>query len=280
MNNNARNRSPAALFVSPHLDDVAFSCGGTAARLSRLGWRVTLATVFAASVPEPGGFALACQTDKGIPETVDYMELRRAEDAAACRELGADPVHLAHPEAPHRGYESAEELFSGVLPGDEAHLAAGESLAALIRDTEPELVFAPQGLGGHVDHLQVIRALGALAETGRILQSQAPRTLYYRDTPYALRAPEATPRVPTPPEVSETGVVMRNELEDKLRACGAYESQLGFQFGGVGEMGRDLEEFSLSEGRRLGYGAPAEAFLAGPVALEALGDAVGGAHEV
>ena len=55
---------PTALFLSPHLDDVAFSCGGTAAALGRAGWRLVVATVFTASMPAPTGFALACQLDK------------------------------------------------------------------------------------------------------------------------------------------------------------------------------------------------------------------------
>ena len=72
-----------ALFLSPHLDDVAFSCGGTLLRLTDdPRWRVVLCTIFTASVPDPQGFALRCQTDKGIPAETDYMALRRAEDAA------------------------------------------------------------------------------------------------------------------------------------------------------------------------------------------------------
>ncbi len=77
---------PTALFLSPHLDDVAFSCGGTLLRLTDdPRWRVALCTIFTASVPDPQGFALRCQTDKGIPAEVDYMALRRAEDAALRR---------------------------------------------------------------------------------------------------------------------------------------------------------------------------------------------------
>jgi LmbE family N-acetylglucosaminyl deacetylase len=247
------------------------------ARLSRLGWHVTLLTVFTESVPEPSGFALACQTDKGIPATADYMRLRRAEDEAACRALGAEPVHLANPEAPHRGYESASELFAGVMPGDDAHLTFGASLTALIQSLGPELVFAPQGLGGHVDHLQVVRALDG---ESRQLQNAGPRLLYYRDTPYALREREAVARVSGLSGALETGVAIRHELEDKLRACAAYETQIEFQFGGVEDMREALERFSFSEGRRLSYGAPVETYLGGPAGVRALGVEVGGVIRV
>ena len=71
--------------VSPHLDDAAFSVGGTLAALAAAGHQVTVLTCFTASVPHPAGFALACQLDKGLPADVDYLALRRAEDAAAMR---------------------------------------------------------------------------------------------------------------------------------------------------------------------------------------------------
>ena len=86
-----RPDAPVALALSPHLDDAVFSCGGTLARLAGAGWRVVVATLFAASVPDPTGFALACQTDKGLAPDVDYLALRRDEDAA----FASTPVRIA-----------------------------------------------------------------------------------------------------------------------------------------------------------------------------------------
>ena len=80
--------------------------------------QVQCVTVFTASVERPTGFALTCQTDKGIAPEVDYMRLRREEDARACTHLGMDYEHWPYPEAPHRGYESAAELFTGIRDGD------------------------------------------------------------------------------------------------------------------------------------------------------------------
>ena len=96
---------PTALALSPHLDDAAFSCGGLLASLARQGWRTVMATLFTGSVPDPQGFALACQLDKGLSAGIDYMALRRGEDARAAAELGiAPPRHMPFREAPHRGY--------------------------------------------------------------------------------------------------------------------------------------------------------------------------------
>lgn len=267
----------SALFISPHLDDAAFSCGGTAARLASLGWSVVISTVFTASVPDPRGFALTCQTDKGIPASVDYMALRRAEDSAACAVLGARETWLDLPEAPHRGYESPPELFSGVIPGDEVCVAIEHNIANLVQRFNSDLVFVPQGLGGHVDHIQVVEAVGRVVRRTPGLEEAL---LYYRDTPYAMRDPEAAPALGGVAGMEETGTGIRRELPEKLRACEAYSSQLGFQFGGVRGMREALEGFALSEGVRLGLGGPAETYLGVPEAIQRLGDAAGSERSV
>ena len=193
--------SKRALFVSPHLDDVAFSVGAAFAALSKAGWHTILLTVFTRSVPDPQGFALACQTDKGIGPEVDYMALRRAEDEKAAEILGAaEVVHLDHAEAPHRGYDSKEALFGEPFDDLELDLPSFDEL------------FVPQGVGGHVDHLLVVRATNHL--TAR----------RYRELPYGLREEAPT----------EGDAFAPNNR--KLDACAAYVSQLTFQFGGEAQM--------------------------------------------
>ncbi|MDP9434531.1 MAG: PIG-L family deacetylase, partial [Actinomycetota bacterium] len=167
------------LAVSPHLDDAVFSVGGLLAVLADAGHEVTVVTCFTASVPGPTGFPLACQTDKGLAPDVDYMALRREEDQAALRVLGAVPLHLPLPEAPHRGYDSPAALFAGVRPDDDAH----RQVTACLEPLDADLWLAPQGLGGHVDHLQVLRAVAGLGRP----------TAWWRDAPYVLRAPQALP---------------------------------------------------------------------------------------
>ncbi len=256
---------PTALFLSPHLDDVAFSCGGTFRHLAARGWRASLCTVFTRSVPDPQGFALACQHDKGLGPEVDYMALRRAEDAEAGRRLGAaETIWLDLPEAPHRGYHAAPALFGGFAPQDDIEPALRAALAPLL--ARHDLVFAPQGVGNHVDHRRVRDAVAASAA--------ASRTVWYRDTPYALRHPEARPdaaaALPALPEVA--AAFAGNALAAKLAACAAYASQLGFQFGGEVAMRGCLRRFARAEAARLGSTAElAEAMLVSPEAAPLLG---------
>ncbi len=218
---------PTALALSPHLDDAAFSAGGLLASLAARGWRVVMATIFTQSVPEPKGFALACQLDKGLSPAIDYMALRRAEDDAAAEALSiAAPRHLPFREAPHRGYASAPELFSEVRPDDAIDRDIAPALAALVATEAFDLILAPQAVGGHVDHVQVVRALRGLALPTPIL--------WWRDFPYTVR--EASPKEPLAPLFA--GLPARAFAFDaeaqakKLAACAAYASQIGFQFGG------------------------------------------------
>ena len=246
---------PSALFVSPHLDDVAFSCCATLLRLARAGYSVRLVTIFTASVQSPKGFALACQTDKGIAPDADYLKLRRAEDANFCRIVEVeDFAHYSFPEAPHRGYESASELFAGEKPGDEVWRDVADTLR---EEGAPDLVFAPQGLGNHVDHLQTIRACLDVFPTRNLR--------FYRDTPYALREPDARPSSLLPSDLRSEIVPFGDaDLFLKVAGCCAYESQIEFQFGGPMEVARKLTAFHREEAQSVGIEAFAERLLAPP----------------
>jgi len=240
-----------ALFLSPHLDDAAFSCGGLMAQLADAGWRCVMTTAFTATVLPVTGFALACQLDKGLGPEIDYMALRRDEDRAAAAILGVSDLRwLDLPEAPHRGYGTAPELFHAVRADDDIWHPLAEQIAALMDEMQPDLVLAPQGLGNHVDHRQMIRAVIQIA----------PRHLaFYRDTPYAIRNPNAVLNVEAS-GMHECVFEITGGLQRKIDASCAYGSQIGFQFGGPTALVAALREFAVREGQ----GRPAERFLAGP----------------
>ena len=237
---------PTALALSPHLDDAAFSAGGLLTTLAAGGWRVVMATIFTQSVPAPQGFALACQLDKGLAPDIDYMALRRDEDDAAAAALGlAAPCHLPFREAPHRGYASAPELFADLRADDAIDRAIAPALADLIATEAPDLLLAPQAVGGHVDHVQVVRALRSVAPAAPIL--------WWRDFPYTVR--EATPKEPLAPlfaDLPAQAVAFDAEAQArKLASCAAYASQIGFQFGGRDGLAERLAREAGTERYRL-----------------------------
>ena len=224
------------LAVSPHLDDAVFSAGARLAEHAMAGDAVTVVTCFTGNVAQPTGFALACQLDKGLGSEIDYMALRRAEDAEACAAIGAEPLHLPLLEAPHRGYDSAAALFGNRLPGDTVLPDLVAALERVAADYRPDLVYAPCGVGNHVDHHLVREAVTRVsAET---------RVVWWEDYPYAMREP-------APPVDVARRPVNGAAAERKMAATLAYRSQLGFQFGGAAAAEaalRDwrMEGFSLS----------------------------------
>ena len=252
---------PRVLAISPHLDDAAFSAGGTLARLAAAGWETEVATVFAASVPDPRGFALACQLDKGLPAAADYMAIRRAEDAAACGALGARSTWLPLREAPHRGYGSPSELFGPLRPDDSVGEAVTTALAILLSDRRPDLIMAPQAIGGHVDHVEVVRALDRLAPAQPIL--------WWTDWPYADR-PRTHPAKPFA-AVMDTlpALTLGFDPAPKRAGCAAYATQIRYQFGGDEGLDRALGEAGGKE--RFRVRGAAEALLGGVLSLAADG---------
>ncbi|MFB8384562.1 PIG-L deacetylase family protein [Streptomyces rubiginosohelvolus] len=234
-----------AIAISPHLDDAVFSAGGVLALLARTGWYVRVVTCFTATVEAPCSFALSTQLDKGLSADVDYMALRRAEDRAAQQKLGLlAPIHLPLPEAPHRGYNSPRELF--MPPHDDD--TAGTELRRLLRPhlLSADLVLAPQAIGNHLDHVITAMAVAAGAPPSR--------TVWWRDMPYAARAPQPGPgpsfreRNGTSEVTCDIGTV----LAHKAAAAHCYTTQLGFQFGGPDRVTEKLSSAARSEAIRTG----------------------------
>ena len=227
------------LAVSPHLDDAVFSAGGTLAQHADAGDAVTVLTCFTGNVARPSGFALACQLDKGLDETADYMALRRNEDVAACTEIGVKALHWPFLEAPHRGYESAEALFAGVHVHDAIEDELAPALAEVMATLQPDLVYGPWGVGNHVDHMVVRSAL----------ERASPKVIWWwEDYPYAMREPE-------PPSGIHRREIPQHYAERKIAATLCYESQLGFQFGGPTNARRALANWRMEGFSRTKFSA-------------------------
>ena len=79
----------------------------------------------------------------------DAAALRRAEDERYAYFVEAAIVDLDLPDAVHRGYEGDEALLGQPFEDDEAPT---EILRREILRLEPQKVYFPLGVGGHVDH--------------------------------------------------------------------------------------------------------------------------------
>ena len=219
------------LVLSPHLDDAAFSVGPLLAELCDRA-KIVVATAFAKSELEPAGFALACQLDKGLPAEADYMAIRRAEDIEWSRRIGAETVHGAFAEAPHRGYESAKELFGPVLATDKLEDALKTWFLELAQTFKPSAVLCPVGIGNHVDHFLVREAARAS------LDSKLP-LFFFKDQPYAsgLNTFHVKDYLGNLNIWHELRMPLsKKSLVHAQFAAEAYETQIPFQFGHIDKM--------------------------------------------
>ncbi|MFN7972238.1 MAG: PIG-L family deacetylase [Acidobacteriota bacterium] len=146
-----------ALFLSPHLDDVALSCPAAVLAVTRAGGRALVVTLFS--------------------EGMSY-EGRKNEEARAAAAMGADHLLAGFDDAPFRSaiYTSFMGIVSGRDPADAqtvTRLAA--AIAEIAERAEPAAVHAPLGVGTHIDHRLCHEAARSL-----------PVVRYYEDRPYAL----------------------------------------------------------------------------------------------
>ena len=169
------------IYLSPHFDDIALSCGGLVWEQTRSGDKVSIWTICAGR-PPPEPFSSYAQSIHERWETSrEAVSVRRAEDLLSSQRMGANPRYFSIPDAIYRRspidgsplYTSDSELF-GNLSLEEAGLVdtlKGELQKALPQALE---LVCPMALGGHVDHRLVRSAVKGLSL----------RMWYYADYPY------------------------------------------------------------------------------------------------
>ncbi len=176
----------------------------------------------------------------------DLMARRRVEDERYAYFAEASVVFLDLPDAVFRGYEGDAELLGTPRDDDDAPF---ERLRAEIDRLEPQRVYFPLGVGGHVDH-QLCRDVGArlLAQPRRWVMpgpEYAGMVCFYEDFPYALwndfRGLEglgANPFTGLPADVSLSPEFadITDELETKIMGISLYESQIERLFDSTREM--------------------------------------------
>ena len=223
------------LVLSPHLDDAAFSVGPLLAKFSNRA-RIVVATVFTKSELNLSGFALACQLDKGLPAEADYMAIRRKEDTEWARRIGAEVVHGALAEAPHRGYCSAKELFGPILEADKLNDLLTMWLVDLALTFKPNAILCPIGVGNHVDHLWIHKIARAS------LDPKFP-LFFFKDQPYSSKLDPfyAEDYLGDANAWRKTEVpYFEGSLAAAQFAVEAYQTQMTFQFGNINQMKNTL----------------------------------------
>jgi LmbE family N-acetylglucosaminyl deacetylase len=173
------------VYLSPHLDDIALSCGGLVWEQCQAGDRVSVWTVCAGDPGEEPLSPFAQSLHERWQTGREAVRQRRAEDEAACAILGAAARHFPIPDCIYRRsplngnhlYTTEESLFGPLHPQE---FGLVQSLSAELRRSLPaeaEIV-CPLTLGGHVDHRLTCAAAAGLERP----------LWYYADYPYEREA--------------------------------------------------------------------------------------------
>jgi len=237
-----------SIYLSPHLDDAALSCGGQIFQQSQAGQRVLVVTITAGDPAVAAVSAYAQSLHTRWELVIDAVAARRAEDIAANLLLGADTQHWSvpdciyryHPEAGRPFYVSDPDIFGEVNPAELGLIneLAGQMAALPAADR----VYAPLTLGHHVDH-QLTRVAAELA-------FGAQRLVYYEDYPYAEQ-PGARARVISASQIqwhSEVIPLGEAEVKAKIAAIFAFKSQLSTFFDSRQHLEQRIHDFTTMVG--------------------------------
>ena len=202
----------------------------------------------------------------------DLMARRRLEDERFAYFAEASIVFLDLPDAVFRGYEGDEELLGMPRADDDAPF---ELLRQEIARLEPQKVYVPLGVGGHVDH-QLCREVGIrLLQEGRQWVMPGPdyagMVTFYEDFPYAwwndfrrLEDLGADPLSALPADVSVTSEFadITDQIERKITGISLYESQLDRLFDGTREMADAVRAYGRAMAELGGVDGSAERYWA------------------
>jgi LmbE family N-acetylglucosaminyl deacetylase len=239
------------LYLSPHLDDAALSCGGQIHQQTAAGRPVLILTITAGDPPAVPPSEFAQQLHHRWQLAGEVVAGRRAEDIAACRRLGADYLHWDIPDCIYRVdpttgaalYPSVEAIFGPVHPAEAPLVSA---LARRMAALPPcGRVIAPLAVGRHVDH-QLVRAAAE--------QWQGGSLYYYEDYPYVQR-PGALEEAPafSPAGWRATLIPLSPaDLQAKYEAITCFASQLSTFFADPADLQRQVGGYAaLVGGERL-----------------------------
>jgi LmbE family N-acetylglucosaminyl deacetylase len=214
----------------------------------------------------------AVLTDEVVEAAIagDVMARRRLEDERYAYFAEASVVFLDLPAAVFRGYESDEQLL-GMPRDDDTEVI--EVLRREIDRLEPQQVYLPLGVGGHVDH-QLCRQAGVelLRSSDRWVMpgpDYAGTVAFYEDFPYAWwndfrtldqLGPDALAGLPAAVSVFPAFADIGDQIERKITGIRIYESQMERLFDDTRAMADAVRSYGAALGVLGDVGGPAERY--------------------
>lgn len=168
-------------FISPHIDDVIFSCGAFFNKLASEGKKIGLINIFTKGDPVyQTRFNRKYLNKCGFDNVEKFFEARKKEEESLSSQTDASIFNLDFIDA---GWRFRDEELIFRTNDDDFDISTvdkiAEKIAGIIKPANSKtLVFLPIGVGRHIDHLMT-RSLNRYFGPGDIV--------YYAEFPYILR---------------------------------------------------------------------------------------------
>ncbi|MDK2981513.1 MAG: hypothetical protein PWQ55_1860 [Chloroflexota bacterium] len=218
------------LVLSPHLDDAVLSLGGMMAYKAAQEQSVVVYNLFCA--PYHGPLSPAAQRlHEGWGDPEDITALRLEEDRQALALIGAQQIIGDARDLIYRQslqgawlYANMEDIQGERNPEDNALVSAYFSKLSSMFPKDQFDIYAPLGIGGHIDHMLAF-------EIGTQLQQAGYPVKFYEDLPYAMRTDYLEARIRGIEGMRSSVELFPLEmLALKIEAIHCYRSQLSSLF--------------------------------------------------
>ncbi len=242
------------IFLSPHFDDVALSCGGLVWQETQAGKKVSIWTICAGEIPAGPLSAFAQKLHQRWQTGEQAVAQRRDEDIVSCKILGADYRHFDIPDCIYRFQENitvidnqaamqrqhlySEETFLGELHPADDHLV--EMLSNILQQnlSKQAQIICPLSLGGHVDH----RLARKMAEQiGRKLK-------YYADYPYSVQHPQEVAQLELAGWQKSIYPISALGLQAWQESVAAHRSQISTFWKDTDDMRQAIADYEFQNG--------------------------------
>ena len=223
------------IYISPHLDDAVFSCGGLIGQQARAGEKVEIWTLCAGDPPPDPLSPFARSLHNRWQTSQEAVAHRRREDQRACARLGVafrhfplpDCIYRRHPDNGAPLYASEEAIFGPVHPAETSRI---RQFARKMRAQLPTgaRIVAPLGVGDHVDHRFACALVDHLwtSDRDQLAGGPDPEFWRYADYPYVVRRPDRIRRHIPDGFRPLTHSLTEPDLLAWVDAAACYQSQL------------------------------------------------------
>lgn len=231
--------------LSPHLDDAICSCGGFISEAVSTGAIVTIINLFCAEYQGPlSNIAQDLHEDWG--GGTEITKIRLEEDQKATNFIGARRIIGDIRDAIYRQtrngewtYSTSIDIFREIKEDDYFIIDHYLNFLTPLIDRKISKIFAPLGIGKHVDHIITY-------EIGKTLNSTGWEVEFYEDFTYCLSPEKTADRLQ---EISTKESVLYcfplKSLRNKIEGIKYYETQIPMLFGNSKIMSRKIRSHAV-----------------------------------